>query len=157
MKLRGYLVIATGSLIACGGGSRPTAPTAPTPAANIAGSYDVSIGASSSCSASLPVATRVLKYVANVTQTGAAFTVQLLADVMWNSATVTGTVSGQTVTFSTFSLSEITTGGGITLATTGTANVDVDGSMIGTLSGTYQAASGTNCNAANHQLHMVRR
>jgi hypothetical protein len=149
------IAMAIGSLTACGS---PTSPTpAPTTPANIGGSYDLSIGADSSCSANLPVETRVLHYVANVTQTGAAFGVQLLAQVIWNTATVTGTVSGRTVTFSTFSFSEITTGGGVSLGTTGTASVAADGSISGTLSGTYQAASGTICNAANHQIHMGRR
>jgi hypothetical protein len=151
------IAMAIGSVMACGGGSSPTAPTAPTTPANIAGSYNVAIGAASSCSANLPVETRVLNYVANVSQTGAAFNVQLLAHVIWNTATVTGTVSGQTLTFSTFSFSEITTGGGVALSTTGTANVAADGSISGTLNGTYQTPSGSNCNAANHQLHMVKR
>ncbi len=148
------LAIATaiGSLMACGGGS----PTAPTPA-NIDGSYNLTITASSTCSANLPSETRVLKYVANISQTGASFQVSLLAHVIFNTVTVSGTVSGQTITFSTFSFGEITTGGGVALATTGTANVATDGSMTGTLSGTYQTPSGTNCNAVNHQIQMVRR
>lgn len=152
------IAIAIGSAMACGGsGTRPTAPTAPTTPANIAGSYNLSIGAASSCSANLPVDTRVLNYVANVSQTGTAFNVQLLANVIWNNAVVTGTVSGQTVTFSTFSFSENDTGGGVALATTGTASVAADGSISGTLTGAYQTPSGSNCNAANHQLHMVKR
>ena len=151
------IAMAIGSLVACGGGSDGSSPTAPTTPANIAGSYDLSIGASSTCSANLPIETRVLHYVANVAQTGAAFNVQLLAHVIWNSAMVTGTVSGQTLTFSTFSFSENDTGGGVALATTGTANVASDGVITGTLSGTYQTPSGSSCNAANHQLHMVKR
>ena len=152
------IAIAIGSAMACGGsGTRPTAPTAPTTPANIAGSYNLSIGAASSCSANLPVDTRVLNYVANVSQTGTAFNVQLLANVIWNNAVVTCTVSGQTVTFSTFSFSENDTGGGVALATTGTASVAADGSISGTLTGAYQTPSGSNCNAANHQLHMVKR
>jgi hypothetical protein len=152
------LAIATAivSLIACGGGSSPTAPS-PAPPANIAGSYDASIGASSSCSANLPVETRVLNYAANITQTGAAVQVQLLAHVIWNSVTVTGTVSGQTVTFSNFSFSEMTTAGGVGMAATGTASVAADGSITGTLSGNFQTPAGTTCNAANHQIYMVRR
>src|SRR5688572_15062740 len=144
------IAMAIGSAIACGG---PTAPTAVAPA-NIAGSYDLSIGASSSCSANLPVETRVLNYVANVSQAGATFNVQLLAHVTWNNVAVTGTVSGQAVTFSTFSFSENDTGGGVALTTTGTATVSGDGLITGTLSGAYQTPSGSNCNAANHQLHM---
>ena len=151
------ILTAVASVVACSGGG-PTAPTpAPITPANIAGSYDLSIGASSTCSANLPVDTRVLHYVANVAQTGAAFNVQLSAQVTWNNAVVAGTVSGQTLTFSTFSFSENDTGGGIALATTGTANVAPDGTITGTLSGTYQTPSGASCNAANHQLHMVKR
>ena len=156
-----WLAIATtlGSLVACGGGSGGSSTTAPTPAApaNIDGSYTATITASSTCSANLPSETRVLNYVANVTQTGAAVQVQLLAHVIWNSVTVTGTVSGQTVNFSSFSFSEITTANGIALAATGTANVAADGSIAGTLNGTYQTPSGSNCSAGNHQIQMVKR
>ena len=153
-----WLAIATaiGSLMACGGSS-PTAPTPSATPANIAGSYNATIGASSTCSANLPVATRVLNYVANIIQTGAAIQVQLLAQVIWNSVTVTGTVSGQTITFSSFSFSENDTGGGVALAATGTGNVAADGTITGTLSGTYGTPSGSTCNAGNHQIAMVKR
>ena len=156
------LAIATAlvSLTACGGGSGGSSPTAPTPTvtnANIAGSYNASIAPSSSCSANLPVETRVLNYVANVTQTGAAVSVQLLSHVIWNTVTVNGTVSGQRVNFSSFSFSEITTANGIALNATGSANVAADGSITGTLSGTFQTPSGTSCNADNHQIVMVKR
>jgi hypothetical protein len=155
------LAIATaiGASAACSGGSDGGSPTAPTPAApaNVGGSYNLTITASSSCSASLPSPTRVLTYIADITQTGSAFNAQLLAHVIWNAVTVSGTVAGQTITFSTFSASEITTGGGVALATTGTANVAADGSITGTLSGTYQTPSGANCSAANHQLQMIKR
>ena len=142
------LAIATviGSLMACDGGG-----------ANIDGSYDATITASSTCSASLPSAMRVLNYGANVAQTGAVVQVKLLADVIWNTVSVSGTVSGQTVSFSNFSFSEITTGGGVALVATGFANVASDGSITGILSGTFQTPSGTNCNAANHQFQMVKR
>jgi hypothetical protein len=151
-----WVAVATaiGSFMACGGS--PTVPTAAAPA-NIAGSYNASIGASSTCSANLPPETRVLHYAANIVQTGAAVQVQLSADVIWNSVTVTGTVSGQTVTFSMFSFNEITTAGGVRLVATGTASVAADGSIIGTLNGTYQTPSGSNCNAGNHQIVMVKR
>ena len=156
------LAIATAiaSLVACGRGSDGSGPTAPTPAAtpaNIAGSYDATIGASSSCSANLPVETRVLHYVANIAQTGAAVEVQLLAQVIWITVTVIGTVSGQTINFSSFSFSETSTGGGIALVATGTATVAPDGSISGTLSGTYQTPSGANCNAVNHPFHLAKR
>ena len=154
-----WLAMATaiGSLVACGGGSSPTAPTPAVTPANIAGSCDAAIGAASACSANLPPETRVLHYVANITQTGAAVQVQLLAHVIWNTVTVNGTVSGQTINFSSFSFSEISTGGGIALAATGTATVAADGSITGTLSGTYQTPSGANCNAVNHPFHLAKR
>jgi hypothetical protein len=156
-----WLAIATGigSVVACGGGSGGSSPTAPTPAppANIAGSYNATIGASSTCSANLPVEMRVLHYVANIAQTAAAVQVQLLAPVIWNSVTVTGTVSGQTITFSSFSFSDNDTGGGVALVATGTGNVAADGTITGTLSGTFQTPSGSNCNAGNHQIAMVKR
>ena len=151
------MAAAIGALTACGGGNgSPTAPT-PQPPANVAGSYDASIAPASSCSANLPVEARVLHYVANITQTGAAVEVQLSDHVTWNSVTVTGTVSGQTVTFSNFAFSEITTANGIALTSTGTALVADDGSITGTLSGTFQTPSGASCNAGNHLIHMVKR
>jgi hypothetical protein len=154
------LAIATaiGALMACGGGSGSSSPTAPTPTnANVEGSYNVTITASSTCSANLPSATRVLNYVANMSQTGVAVQGQLLAHVIWNNVTVSGTVSGKTITFSNFSFSENDTGGGVALVATGTANIAADGSITGALSGTYATASGPSCNAGNHQIQMVKR
>jgi hypothetical protein len=162
-----WLAIATaiGSLAACGGSSGGSSPTAPTPAgtnatisgsdANIGGSYNATVTASSTCSANLPPETRVLGFNATIAQTGAAVQVQLLAG--GNTVTVSGTVSGQTVNFPSFSFSGVGRGAGVTLvATGGNANVAADGSIAGTLSGTYQTASGASCNAANHQLQMVK-
>jgi len=72
------------------------------------------------------------------------------------SATVSGTVSGQTVNFPSFSLNEAM-GRGATLGASGNLNVASGGlSITGTLSGTYQTPSGSSCNAANHQLEMVK-
>jgi len=139
--------------MACGGGSTPTAPTP----ANVAGSYDLTITASSTCSGNLPSETRVLQYVANVTQTGAAVQVTLQGHVIFNSVTISGTVSGQAINFSTFAVNEITESDGVVLTTTGTANVGADGSINGILSGTYQTTSGTNCNTGSHQIQMVKR
>lgn len=153
-----WLAIATaiGSLTACGGGSSPTAPTPPAPPANIAGPYDANIIASSTCSANLPSETRTLFFVATITQTGAAVQVQLVAKAPGNpSVTVSGTISGQTVNFPSFSLSETMTHG-LTLVASGNASVGANGAITGTLSGTYQTPSGSSCNAANHQLEMVK-
>jgi hypothetical protein len=69
--------------------------------------------------------------------------------------TVSGTVSGQTVNFPSFSFSE-TIGRGAALVASGNASVGANGSITGTLSGTYQTPSGSICNAANHQLEMVK-
>jgi hypothetical protein len=149
------IAAAIGSLLACGGcgGSSPTAPATP---ANIAGSYLSTITASSTCSANLPPTAWVLELFTSITQTGAAVQVQLTAHLPGApSVTVSGTVSGQTVNFPSFSLSE-TMGGGATLVASGNANVAADGSIAGTLSGTYQTPSGSSCNAANHQLKMVK-
>lgn len=151
MTKRLAIATAIGSLIACSDGS----PTAPTPPANIAGSYTATITASSTCSANLPSATRVLNYIANVTQTDAAVQVQFMPHG-GSTVTVTGTVSGQTVNFPSFSFSGNTAGGAVSGVVTGTANVAPDGSITGTLSGTYQTPSGLSCNAANHQLEMVK-
>jgi hypothetical protein len=148
------IAMAIGSLLACGGCSGGSSPTAPTPPANIGGPYDLTITASSTCSANLPAAAWVLGFLATITQTGAAAQVQLVAHA-GGTGTVSGTVSGQTVSFPSFSLSE-TMGGGATLVASGNANVAADGSIAGTLSGTYQTPSGSSCNAANHQLKMVK-
>jgi hypothetical protein len=152
------LAIATalGFLTACSGDSSPTAPSAPP--ANIAGSYGTTITAASTCSANLPTETRALDFLANITQTGAVVQVQLVAHVPGvPEVTVSGTVSGQTVNFPSFSFTQ-TMGRGAALAASGNATVGVgaNASITGTLSGTYQTASGASCNAANHQLQMVK-
>ena len=148
------LAIATaiGSLMACGGCGGSTAPTPP---ANVAGEYNATIIASSTCSATLPAAAWALKYPATVTQGGTAVQVKLTHH-QGSTVTVSGTVAGQTISFPNFSLGENMTGGVVALAATGKANVGADNSIAGTLSGTYQTASGTNCNAADHQLELKR-
>ena len=140
-----------GFLTACSGGGSPTAPTPP---ASIAGPYEVRITASSSCSANLPSDARALVFVSDVTQTGAAVQMQLVGH-QGGTVTVSGTVSGQTVTFTSLSLSE-TLGRGATLAASGSATVGANGSLTGTINGTYQAPSGASCNAANHQFEMIK-
>ncbi len=92
------ILVAIGSLVACGGGNgSPTAPT--TPPANIAASYGVTISASSTCSANLPNETQALDFLANITQTGSAIQVQLIAHLPGVPETsFSGTVSGQTLT-----------------------------------------------------------
>lgn len=152
-----WLVIATAiaSLTACGG-TNPTAPTPPAPPANIAGPYNANIIASSTCSANLPSETRSLFFVATITQTGAAVQVQLVAKAPGNpSVTVSGTIAGQTVNFPSFSIGQAM-GHGVTLVASGNASVGANESITGTLSGTYQTPSGSSCNAANHQLEMVK-
>ena len=142
-----------GSVMACG-----SSPVSPTPPANIAGSYNLTVTASPTCSANLPVDAREFKSIADITQTAATFKATLVGHVIFVSVTVSGSVSGQTVSFSTFALNELSTGGGVVLSTTGTASVAADGSMTGTLNGTYQAAaSGAICNATNHQVTLVKR
>ena len=158
------IAMALGSLMACGG-STPTTPTTPatpaTPApANIAGSYDLTLIASPTCSQSLPPATRNLKYIADITQTGTLntlFIVTLSGDVAFGDVVISGGITGQEIKFGSFAISEKTTGGGIALVATGTANVAPDGSMTGTLSGIYQTPSGETCNSTVHQIQLVRR
>jgi hypothetical protein len=147
------IAMAIGSLMACGGCGSSTAPTPP---ANVAGEFNATITASSTCSAQLPAAAWVLKYPATVTQNGTAVQVKLIHH-QGSTVTVTGTVSGQTINFPSFSLGENMTEGVVALAATGKANVAPDSSVIaGTLSGTYQAASGPTCNAVDHQLELKR-
>jgi hypothetical protein len=153
--MKKFLAIATaiGSLTACGGDSSPTAPTA-TPA-NIAAPYAVTITAASTCSANLPFA--ILGFSAMITQTGKAVEMQLQAHAPGApTGIVTGTVSGQTVTFPSFPLSEAM-GRGATLAASGNLNVANNGlSITGTLSGTFQTPSGLSCNATNHQIELIK-
>ena len=149
-------VAAIGSLAACGGGSSsPTAPTAPP--ANVAGSYGATLTASSTCAVNLPTETRALEFLATVTQTGAAVQVQLVAHAPGApSTTFSGTVSGQTVNFPSFSITEAM-GRGAALSAAGNANVAANGLTIaGTLNGAYQTSSGASCNAANHQIQLVK-
>ena len=165
------IAMAIGSLVACSGGNTGVgSPTAPTPATNaadtaassgdIGGSYSGTITPSSTCSANLPPEARALGFGATITQTGAAIQVQLVAGA--SPVTVSGTVSGQTVNLPGFSLSGVGRVAGVPLvatvalaATGGNANVAADGSISGVLGGTYQTAAGS-CNAANHQLQMVK-
>ena len=143
-----------GSLMACGGGSSgPTAPSAPP--ANIAGSYGATLTAASSCAANVPFP--VLGFLATVTQTGAAVQVQLVAHAPGApTSTVSGTVSGQTLTFPSFPLNEAM-GRGATLSGSGNLNVATGGmSITGNVSGTFQTPSGPSCNSANHQLELVK-
>jgi predicted small lipoprotein YifL len=146
--------MAIGSLAACGDGG-PTAPTGP--AANVAASYATTITASSTCSANLPTETQALDFLAEITQTGSAVQVKLIAHVPGvPEVTFSGTVSGQTVNFPSFSFSQ-TMGRGAALAASGNANVAANGlSITGTLNGTYQTSSGASCNAANHQIQLVK-
>ena len=151
-----WLAIATviGSLTACSGGSSsPTAPTAPP--ANIAGQYQTAVTAASSCAANVPFP--LLGFFATVTQTGAAVQVELLAHAPGSpTGAVSGTVSGQTVNFASFPLTEAM-GRGATLVASATGNVATGGLKItGTISGTFQTPSGLSCNATNHQLEMVK-
>ena len=152
------LAIATalGFLTACSGDSSPTGPT--TPPANIAGSYGTTITAASTCSANLPNETRALEFLAEITQTGAAVQVKLIAHVPGvPEVTFSGAVSGQTVTFPSFSFTQ-TMGRGAALSASGNATVGsgANPSITGALNGTYQTSSGASCNAANHQLQMVK-
>src|SRR5215203_2476448 len=154
--MKKWLAIVTGigSLVACGGSSSsPTAPTAPP--ANIAAQYSMTITAASTCSANVPFP--MLGFLATVTQTGPAVQVELLGHAPGApTGTVSGTVSGQTVNFPSFPLSEAM-GRGATLVASASGNVASGGLKItGTLSGTFQTPSGLSCNAANHQLEMVK-
>ena len=146
------IAMAIGSVIGCSGCGGSSV-TAPTPPANIAGSYNMNITASSTCS-NLPSETRALLFVTTVTQTDAAVQMQLVHH-RGGTATVSGTVSGQTVNFPSLSFGE-SMGVGATLASSGSASVGANGSITGTLNGTYQTPSGSGCNAGSHQLQMVK-
>jgi hypothetical protein len=158
MMKRLAIAMATATLIACGGGSSGSSPTAPTssaPPANIAGSYGATITASAACAANVPFP--VLGFLATVTQTGTAVQVQLVAHAPGApSSTVAGTVSGQTLNFASFPLTEAM-GRGATLKASGNLTVASGGlSITGTLNGTFQTPAGSSCNAANHQLELVK-
>ena len=155
MKKLLAIAMAVGSLVACGDSGSPTGPT--TTPANIAASYGMTVTASSTCAANLPAETRTLEFLANVTQTGAAVQVQLIAHVPGvPELTFSGTVSGQTVNFPNFSFTQ-TMGRGAALAASGNASVAANGlSIAGTLNGTYQTSSGASCNAANHQIQLIK-
>src|SRR4051794_16033133 len=108
------IAMALGSLMACGG-STPTAPAAPPPPtpANVAGSYDLTLIASPTCSENLPPATRTLKYVASISQTGTLntlFIMTLSGDVVFGDVVIAGGIVGQEIKFGSFSISEKTTG-----------------------------------------------
>jgi hypothetical protein len=138
--------MAIGSLMACDGCSGGGSATAPTPPANVAADYTATITASATCSANAPAGAWVLTYAATDTQTGAAVEVKLIQH-QGSTVTVTGTVSGQRINFPSLSFSQNTRGGVVAPGAAGKA---------GTLSGAYQAAAGTRCNAVDHQLELNR-
>lgn len=144
---------ALGLLAACSGSS-PTAPTVP---ASIAGAYNVTVTASSTCSANLAVESRALDFLANIAQTDSTVQVQLIAKVPGvPEVAFSGTVSGQTVGFPAFSFTA-PMGRGAALTASGNAAVAANGvSISGTLSGTYQTSAGASCNATNHQLQFIK-
>jgi predicted small lipoprotein YifL len=148
------IAMAIGSVTACGN-SGPTAPTEPP--ANVAASYATTVTASSTCAANLPIETRALDFLAEITQAGSAIQVKLIAHVPGvPELSFSGTVSGQTVNFSNFTFNQ-TMGRGAALTATGSANLAANGlTMTGSLNGTYQTSSGASCNAANHQVQMVK-
>ena len=152
MKKWLMLTPALGLLMGCGSG--PTAPAAP---ANIAGSYNVSVTASTTCSANLPAEARDLQFLANIAQTDTTVQVQLIAKAPGVPENAfSGTVSGKTVSFPNFSFTE-PMGRGAALVASGNAGVAANGlSMTGTLSGTYQTSSGASCNATNHQIQLIK-
>jgi hypothetical protein len=146
-----FLAMAIGSFMACGG----SGPTGTTPPANIAGTYNASVTASSTCAANLPSATRVLLFGAEVTQTALAAQVQLIPHG-GSAVTVAATVSGQTINFPGVAFNGTTPEGAVSVvATTGRADVAANGEIAGTLNGRFQTASGS-CTAADHQLQMRR-
>ena len=156
------LATAIGSLMACDGSPTPPTPTpTPTPTpANIAGAYDLTLTASSTCSANLPAETRTLKYIASVNQTGTLntlFIITLTGDVVFGEVVISGGIIGQELKFGGFSFSEKTTAGGIALVATGTAVVGANGTIAGSLNGIYQTPSGASCNSNVHQILMVKR
>ena len=159
--LLAVLATVIGSLMACGGSS-PTPPTTPTPPApaNIAGNYDLTLVASSTCSQNLPAETRVLKYTANITQTGTLnnlIIMTLSGDVAFGEVIISGVVTGQEFKITQFTFSEKTTAGGIAVLATGTATVAGNGSITGTLSGVYQTPSGASCNSTVHQIGLLKK
>jgi hypothetical protein len=146
---------------ACGAAdpTTPTTPVVPTPA-NIAGSYDLTIAASQTCSQNLPVAARTLKYVANITQTGSLntlFIMNLSGDVAFGDVIISGGITENVLKIAQFSFSEKTTGGGIAMIATGTAVVASDGSITGTLSGIFQTPSAATCNSTAHGIQLTKR
>jgi hypothetical protein len=153
--------MAIGSFMGCGSSSptTPTTPTTPTPA-NIAGAYDLTLAASQTCSQNLPAATRTLKYVANITQTGALntlFIMTLSGDVAFGDVIISGGITGQELKIAQFAFSEKTTGGGIAMIATGTAAVNADGAITGTLSGIFQTPLGATCTSSTHGIQLIKK
>jgi hypothetical protein len=117
--------MAIGYLMACEGCDGGSGATAPAPPANVAGDYTATITASATCSTDAPAGAWVLKYAATDTQTGAAVEVKLIRHQV-STVTVTGTVSGQRITFPSLSFSEDMRGGVVPSAPPGETNIAAD-------------------------------
>ena len=165
-------------LMGCGGGgSSPTAPTtsvatpptpAPTPTptpttANIAGSYDLVFTASSSCASNLPMALRVVRYVATITQSGSQFQTSLSGG-SFTSSTFTGNVVGQMIDRLSIIVGDTSfvaaIGGALFIASTsGSGTVSPAGAINGTFNGRFDQllGGGGSCNAFDHQFQLTRR
>jgi hypothetical protein len=178
MSIRILILAAATSVSACGGGSAsPTAPTSTTPPptsttplppapvptpppaapANIAGTYNLVLTASSSCAASLPAAGRVVRYVATVTQSGSQFQASLTGST-FSTALFQGTVAGQTVTLSVVGIGDLNIGTiGLVITGRGTATVGTGGTISGTFDGSFNNLAGNSCNAFDHQFQLMRR
>lgn len=168
----GLLLCGVALLTACSGSS-PGSPTSPSPSAfapspvatpapatpaNIAGSYNLVITASSVCASNLPAAARVVRQVVTIAQSGADFTTSFTGGDGTN--TFVGTLSGPTIRNVYVSISAtIGTDALIVASASGTGTVASAGTTIsGTLSGNFlMVFTGGNCNAFDHQFQFTRR
>lgn len=149
-------------LAGCGSSSpsapSPTSTPKPSTPSNIAGAYNLTISASSTCSGNLPASARILRYAATISQSGSAWQTSLAgADIAL--ARLTGTVSGSAVSINSVLISDlsnfflpISVNG-----SAGTGSVGAGGEIVGTLNGQISVLTGGNCNAFDHQFRFTRR
>ncbi len=162
--LAAFVVVASGFITACGGGSSssPTPVPTPTPDANVAGNYTLTLTTSSVCDALIPKEVRVTEYTATLVQSGTRVSFNAVGKVgamVLNGSS--GTVSGNTINL-TVSFAEQRDQPIYIYQVAATGAGQVQGSAISTsLNGLVQylgpGYAAAQCSATDHRLEFTKQ